>query len=429
MILPIATACTSVNGVPGGAMGSIKSGIVRDHDGDEVRIDPNSEIRFERTDGTWTVWRHASDLWVNDDGVLFPYFAKVGDLDRLRVEGLTVVDLDELRVAAGDDNVIEYGGAAELTGDVGPVLTRFLASRTGASSGTWAFRTRDGVWFDSVTGAALPRMMREGLVAYDGLRFADMRSAKVKNLNGGKTLVGVVAVSAVAVGLAAVIVLTKGKLVPKFPWKTVDAVAEAAARGVVHAAVRLPGRCCGSSGGTTYTKPPGPVAEIEPTSPTGPAYPLPSTDDAHRLFDGIDRRRANIRFGAAIDFGTSLARHNSWSGNAVGLLRITDLFELGGGLGLIGSGNHVDRVYLGRVGLHAELDARRHFAVPFSIDLGGSSTVAFHARLNLGLRVRIIDGLSIGLYPFNPTYTRIKNPSECAPHWAFASTVETSFTF
>src|SRR5687767_1650308 len=80
LLLPVATACTSTSNVPGGGLGSIKHGVVYDHEGDEVRIDANSDVRFQRTDGSWTPWRHAASLWVSDDGVLVPYSAEVTEL-------------------------------------------------------------------------------------------------------------------------------------------------------------------------------------------------------------------------------------------------------------------------------------------------------------------------------------------------------------
>jgi hypothetical protein len=428
LLLPVATACTSTSNVPGGGLGSIKHGVVTDHDGDEVRIDPNSDVRFQRTDGSWTPWRHASSLWVSDDGVLVPYSADIGELDRVSVEGLSETDLAELRVAAGDANTLDDdGGAVTLSGDLGGWLRRFVENRKTAPSGVWSFHSADGVWFDGVSGASLPSVIRSGLTAHDGLRYADMHAAEVKNLSGGKTLVAVVAVSAVAVGLVAVAVLTKGKGIPDFPLKAGAEVGHIAARTAVHVAVRAPG-CCYGGGSYKAAKPPKELPEHEDVSLGKPGYPLPSTTDSYRLFDGVDRRRAAARFGVAIDGGGVASRRDLWTGGAVGLVRLTDLFELGGGMRLLGRGNHLDRVWLGRIGLHAELDARRRFALPLSLDFGAGTTVNFHARLNFGLRMRVVDEWWLGIYPVNPTYTSMKSPIE-PTRWSFPTTIETSFAF
>lgn len=429
LLLALLVGCTSTATVPGGSAASIKDGVLVDHEGDEVRIDPNSDVRFQRTDGSWTPWRSASDLWVNDEGVLVPYHASVADLDRMHVEGLDDGDRARLEGAGGESNPT----GLELHGELRTVLTGFVADRTSAPSGTYSFRTRDGVWFDGVPGDQLPGVLRDGLTAHDGLRFADMRSAEVKNLNGGKTLVAVVAVSAVAVGLVAVVVLSKGKVAPDFPLKAVAAASKPLAHGALRVAVHMPRYCCyygGGGGHKPKSASPEPAA-LEPEETSGlskPGYALPS-GASYRLFDGVDRRRAALRFGAALDFGGPLSARDTWTASAVPMVRITDLFEIGGGLRMLGLGDRVDRVWLARVGLHAELDARRRFALPFLLDVGGSSTVGFHARLGFGLRVRLVDAWSLGIYPLNPTYTRLSKTVEPVPHWSFPSTIETSFTF
>jgi hypothetical protein len=315
LLVPPLVACTSTTTVP---VSSIRPGVVHDHEGDEVRIDPNSEVRFERTDGAWTDWYSASDLKVNDDGVIFP--------------------------------------------------------------------------------------------TEEGMRWSDVKSAEVKNLSGGKTLVGVVAVSAVAVGLVAVALIARKA--PELPLKI-------AGEAVVHTVVRLPHVRFSGSGSASSS------GDDGPSSPTAPAFEAPVSNDAHSMFDAHARRRAAVRFGAAADYGATILQPNAWTASGVGILRFTDLFEIGGGVRLLRG----DRVYFGRAGLHAELDARQLFALPFSIDMGGSSTVAFHARLNFGLRVRILDGLYLGIHPLNPAYTRLRDPNPMAPRWSFPSTVETSFTF
>ena len=64
------------------------------------------------------------------------------------------------------------------------------------------------------------------------------------------------------------------------------------------------------------------------------------------------------------------------------------------------------------------------------LDLGAGSNVDFHARLNLGLRVRLTDSLWLGIHPFNPTYTRFDSAAgPTARLWTFPTMFETSFAF
>src|SRR5687768_1062902 len=128
-VLPLLAACTSTSSVPAGSIAPLKgpssdTAVLRDEDGEPIRLDANSSLRFLRTDGSWTPWRSASELWVSNEGILVPYRCGVADLDRAAVTGLTDDEADELRAAAGPNDRTEDNGGVVMQGEIGPWLSR-----------------------------------------------------------------------------------------------------------------------------------------------------------------------------------------------------------------------------------------------------------------------------------------------------------------
>ncbi len=99
------------------------------------------------------------------------------------------------------------------------------------------------------------------------------------------------------------------------------------------------------------------------------------------------------------------------------------------------SGGHEKRasyIGFGRVGLNIDLDAGRYVSVPISVDLGTGDQVDRQWRINWGLRVRPLDWLWIGIYPFSPTHTVYREDKELRDRragWSFPSSVELGFSF
>jgi len=429
-LLPFIAACTSTSSVPAGSMTAMQSPtadttVLRDADGEPIRLDANSELRFERTDGSWTPWRSAAELWANREGVLIPYLVRASDLERAAVAGASEADEDDLRAAAGPNDHTEYNGNdLVMHGAIAPWLARYVASHP-TPSGTWSFRAKDGTWFQNFAGVYVPKVAHDGVRVNDGLRFSDMTSAEVKNVSGGKTLVGVAAVTAVAVAIVPLVVLTKGEL-GKIPFNVGAAVVETGARVAVHASFH---GCCVSGGKaapTVYRK-----SDDGGGSLWTPGYEPPGSDGAHRIFTSNARRRATVRLGAIFDYASAVTLHGPWSATIAGMIRFTDLVDLGAGVRALGVGSASDRIVFARVGVHAELDAHRRFALPLSVDLGGGGPVTFHGRINFGLRVRVVDAWWIGLHPLNPTYTRYDSGARLSgvPYWSFPSMIETTFAF
>jgi hypothetical protein len=132
---------------------------------------------------------------------------------------------------------------------------------------------------------------------------------------------------------------------------------------------------------------------------------------------------------------SSSARNRS---SIVGSFRFFNFIELGAGVHVVGPPRAepdatatTSAFPVFRLGINAELDARRRFAFPFSVDMGGGGDVAFYCRLDWGFRVRITHEWFVGFYAFQPTYMKYKDNRGpvTAPTWSFPSGVETGFAF
>jgi hypothetical protein len=160
---------------------------------------------------------------------------------------------------------------------------------------------------------------------------------------------------------------------------------------------------------------------------------------AVRLFDDGVRRRSWIQLWGNVAAGTELARFEGYTGSVAAGIRIRDVVELGGGFR-----NHLARprgddaegldpgyVGFGRLGMHLWLDDGHRFALPIGVDAGAGSPVRLHLRANIGLRVFPTRSLSIGLFPFNPSFHYYTEDSvfASAMRWRFPTTLEVGFCF
>ncbi|HEU4407519.1 MAG TPA: hypothetical protein VFS43_19795 [Polyangiaceae bacterium] len=283
---------------------------------------------------------------------------------------------------------------------------------------------RDGLYTPWVSASDL-YVDSAGVIVRDGgrsegLAWAEVRGAEVENLDGGATAVVVVGV---AVLIAAVVVVTlsgKGGQGPSLGGSGTARSLDGAAR-LADAAGRVSEA---ASGAAEPNEPPATASSFGDDLGPGRARP-----GAEPIFDRGARRRASVRVTGAVDAARSLAERGQVQAGAVGALRLWDFVEVGGGGRVMGDAEGPPGAYravaFGRLGVHGELDARRRLALPFSVDLGAGRLGAY-ARLNWGLRVRVYDEVSVGLYPFNPSFDRAE--SRRRP-WSFPSCVETSFAF
>lgn len=426
--------CYSSSAVPPGALGRLHAGgkdgatLVYAEDGEPVRLDPNSEIRFTRVDGTVTRWFAVSDLHVNDDGVFVVRDVPGSELHSARVEGLLAEDVE-----AYEHTKPAYGSIQRVAADVleihggeGSLVEWLSALRqsVGRVPGRWTFHLVPDT--GPFAGASLDLAARDGVRVTDGLAWSSIEAAEVKNLHHGQTAIAIVAVTAVVIGLVAVVSASKGKVDVGKIFGGLGRGAVESTRVVGHVHVQGGG---GSTSGDTVS-----VTDSEEESSTlGGAAPSPNADGARPLFGGIARRRSIVRVVGAIDGQRELSSLARTHVGFAATLRFFDFVEVGGGMRWLADGAHArsDLLPFGRMGIHAGIDARRRFAFPFAFDFGGGGDVALYLKLVWGLRVRVDEQWSIGFYAFNPTFARFRNSAGLVdvPRWSFPSGVEASFAF
>lgn len=187
-------------------------------------------------------------------------------------------------------------------------------------------------------------------------------------------------------------------------------------------------------------QPEGEVVEINSPGPAAPARPAavaPAPRPAEQLFSGRIRRSSQIEFWGAVAAGTELARFEGHTASAVLGLRLRETVELGGGVRhataplaqSAGGDLRSSVVGFGRVNMHLWLDDNHRVALPIGVDVGAGYRAQVQLRLNLGLRVRLVSNLWLGLLPFNPSFTYYDEESEYrgAKRWTFPTTLEVGF--
>lgn len=151
------------------------------------------------------------------------------------------------------------------------------------------------------------------------------------------------------------------------------------------------------------------------------------------MFLGSALRRSYLEFLFTAQGGFQLNDIDGYTQTLTASLRFIELFELGGGWRYQTNAPTADHIGFGRFGFHFNLDDNHRFAIPLSFDLGAGSKTSFQFKVNAGLRVRVVDGFWIGLYPFNPVFSSLREPltttGERPGFWNFPSSLELSFAF
>jgi hypothetical protein len=471
--------CYSSTFVPAAGLAPLRvggrgeGGVVRAENGETVKVDPNSEIRFQRLDGTFSPWLTVRDLSVSDDGVFMLRHDDPDDLHAARVTGLSPEDIARFEHTKPTmAEILTDGRDAIEIYDDGLSLVHWMKAleEDGELPGTWTFHQLPDV--GPFTGEALQAAKKHGVRVIDGLRWDAIGSAEVRNLNHGETAVAVVAITALVIGVVALASASKGKInIPMPNLGGVGRVSGAVVRGVVRGTrvvaraasnVRVSGSsgsgsgsggsCCNATPPTTTSEPvpagaTGEISNAKVVEPPGsgetatlgaPWLEPPSADGARPLFDGMARRQSIVRVVGSFDGERDLSDAARTHLGLAAVVRLYNFVELGGGLRWLGTipsadgtGGHRDLIPFARFGIHAELDAHRRFAFPFAIDMGGGGDVAFYTKLVFGLRVRVTEAWSLGLYAFNPTLVAYKEKSGLADRakWSFPSGLEMTFAF
>lgn len=257
----------------------------------------------------------------------------------------------------------------------------------------------------------------------DGLPWAGIRLAEVTNLSGGRTFGSLMAHTAMTALLLPVVALGAG-------------LTKGANFG------SLSGSLSSSASASDLS-----IQDL-PTEPANGAAASPVLGDgrlgapgaeAAPLFSSGMRRQAIARFVLAGEAVTDLISRDGMNAGLSLVVRFWDLLEVGGGWrylltalpSSVGDQLYHSHIGLFRAGLHLDLDARRRFAIPLGVELGGGAAVRAQFRCNLGLRVRLVDRVFAGVYLFNPSYVGFRGGSAPAraSGWSFLSGLELGAAF
>jgi hypothetical protein len=164
----------------------------------------------------------------------------------------------------------------------------------------------------------------------------------------------------------------------------------------------------------------------------GPGADLVHYASARPLFNRTALRRDWIRLVTTTEIGSDDVNPLYPVTSLCATVRLRNIVELGGGVRMdaqpLGEGAppRPEFVPFVRAGLHLDLDANRRFAIPAFVDIGGVSGQT-RTRFAFGLRIRINDGLNLGLFPYNPTLA--SGPADGSPQvrTAHTTTVELGF--
>jgi hypothetical protein len=143
---------------------------------------------------------------------------------------------------------------------------------------------------------------------------------------------------------------------------------------------------------------------------------------------------------AAVDGGSDFTLRASGTFGAFIGMRLSEVTEIGAGLRLNASPEYPEDpnsrmrsspIAFGRLVGHFDLDAARRVALPIGFDAGGGDAKGY-VRLVLGIRIRVFDTFSIGLYPLNPTFTYFsdaRRERDDTGWFGFPSTLEVVYTY
>ena len=437
--------------------------IVETVDGGSARIDPLTQVRFQRKSGAWTAPVYAFDLSVGPRGIFREGSVALTTADAAEVTGLDEDHRKLLRAAAARAGtaIADRGDVVRLDGpSASRALVHFLAAVGHARRGSEAplvglcagprdpyptcdsgltldaatdvqlafaaspFRRFDtrvlGAWTFIASGQAARPVSGDDLytllgsprftVIDDGIAWDDIQACEIESLSGGRTVLGLASLGVLAVLLAPV-AFAGGAI---------------AGRGRSIEPVALPDPDVRSD----------PHAHGEPRDGEDLAggREIPAGGGAQPLFTGNAIRKEWIRFGGTFDFSFDTLGFQRISQTVVPTVHFFgDIVEIGGGVRIVKSkeANGLDSSTLGvfRLGFHGGIGARRRFAVPVVFELGEGGDVSFTTRLDYGVRYYLGDGrneIALTLFPLSPVWeARARHPSR----WGVASGVGVLLAF
>lgn len=245
----------------------------------------------------------------------------------------------------------------------------------------------------------------------------DIAKIEINDFHIGDTLIGIAAGTSVVVAAAAVeaCLLVALEAITGGHLKSDLGITRAAIEAAVSPAGRRPSET--------------PREDQPDAAPPDPEL----VAHARPLFSRQAERRDWVRLVLSSEAGFDDAKPSPSAGVAANL-RLWNVLELGGGLRFAGQATSelerdrlVRPIPFLRFGLHLDLDARRQVAIPLLVDHGwvdGGSCV----RLTVGVRVRLTERFSLGLFPFNPAWSPAPDPSSTNRHLSHVTGVEAAWT-
>jgi hypothetical protein len=311
----------------------------------------------------------------------------------------------------------EQGEDAELVADDGSSVrldgnSELRFTRSDGTTTSWIV-ARDLLVNDD--GVFVRRDTDDGDTRLDGLRWLDVQSVEVRNLNRGETMVAVVAITAAVVGIIAIASNCKGKI--PFP-------------DLSHVNFHVSGSSSGGGGSDG-----GGDEVVTPSSQPSlgePDLEKPSSEGAHDLLDDGAKRKSVLTGVATLEGGGETTASGLRLGTAMMAVRLFEFLDFGAGARWISFGvadtkqSYVLPVF--RFGMHADLDAARRFAVVFGAEMGANESVLDHVRVDWGVRFRIYDQTWLGIDPLTPVYDRFKR-GITGPAWSAPSTIQLAMVF
>jgi hypothetical protein len=196
------------------------------------------------------------------------------------------------------------------------------------------------------------------------------------------------------------------------------------------------------------SSPPAPPTAASSNAATGPAGASAPGFDSRppqkplAMFSSSFKRRSAIRLLATLETGSDLVLHDGLTSILLAGIRLYDVVEIAAGAKmLIHRGNEkrangekqdfrASWIAVARVLAHLDLGSRRRVALPIGIE-GGLGHAQVDVRAILGIRFRLTDYLHLGIYPFNPAYTRFKDKKLKTKlgWWSFATTIDLTAAF
>ena len=397
------------------------------------RLDPNTQLRLRSEDGRWTdrlvgreLYVDAHGLWVGSPILRIAQYA-----DAVELVGATPALLDLIerhRPAAGA--LRQDGDAWTLVGDpavLGPWLGALEQALAGvdplegvdAQLASIRVHTLQQGWRAPLFNSPLLAGLRIGVTTKVGWRWDEVAAIEVENLSGGKTLAATVGSLA-----GAVIVLPAALLLGG---------AGGSVGGTWH-----PSTGGGHSGGgfRVATRVVAAVAQAgqggaQVRGTWDPELAGTESVRARPMFSTGARVRSVIRPTLALDTFAANTRDLVGSG-LIAKARFLDVFELGGGVRLVGTrderGWRSSVTHVFAAGVNLPLDAARRFAVPLGFEATGGGTIAHDVRFPWGLRYAPAGGRWFGtLSPATPTWMR--KTSEQHGRWTVNGSVELGIAF